>query len=107
MTHTTVATEAENEGSLDGVFHTIDITGLDNAGAETYDPATELGIDGADRFGVEVRGQADGTYVVTWDHVNEVLTVKEVNDTGDGTGGLQDVAAGTAVGEVLLHVVGV
>lgn len=107
MSHTTTNVEAESEGSLESALHTIDITSLDNAGQETYDPSTELGIEGADRFGVDVRGQQDPNVFVRWDHINGVLTVKEVVDTGDGTGGLQDVAAGTAVGEVVLHVKGV
>jgi hypothetical protein len=107
MTHSTVNTEPESGGSTGEVCHTIDITRLDSAGVEQYDPGSELGIEGGDRFGVDVRGQADGTYDITWDHVNEQLVVKEVNDTGDGTGGTVDVAAGTAVGQVLLHVTGV
>lgn len=106
MTHSTVNTEAENEGSTDAVVHTIDITSLDSAGTEQYNPSDELGLEGVGRYGVSIRGQADGTLLISWDHVNEALTVKEVVDTGDGTGGVQDVANNTAVGEVVLHVKG-
>lgn len=106
MTHSTVNVEAENEGSLDGTIHTIDITSLDSAGAETYNPGDEVGLEDPGRYGVSVRGQEDGSLLISWDHINEQLTVNEVVDTGDGTGGVSGVAAGTAVGQVVLHVKG-
>lgn len=99
MTHTTVNEEDENRGSTDAVFHTIDITSLDAAGVENYDPETETNLSGADRYGVTVRGQEDPTVRVAWDHVNAQLDVINVSD------GL-DVADNTDVGEVILEVVG-
>jgi len=99
MTHTTVNSEDTNRGSEDAVFHTIDITSLDSAGAETYDPETETNLSGADRYGVSVRSTADETVLVRWDHVAGNLSVVNV---ADGT----DVTSGTAVGEVILEVVG-
>jgi hypothetical protein len=107
MTHSTVDSERESGGSTETLYHTIDITSLDSAGVENYDPSTEAGVDVDSTGGVDIVGQADATYFVRWDHVNGQLTVKEVNDTGDGTGGLADVASGTAVGEVRLRVEGI
>lgn len=101
MAHDIIATEAENRGSLATVFAVLDITALDAAGTENFDPAAELGITGASgRFGIDVRAQADNTYRLTWDHVAGELAVQNV---ADGT----DVANDTAVGEVMLEVTGV
>lgn len=100
MTYTTVNTERENHGSVDGVFHRIDITSLDAAGAENYAPGTATGLEDAGRYGVSVVGQEDESLHIAWDHVAGELAVLNV---ADGT----DVTSGSAVGEVLLHVVGV
>lgn len=100
MTHSTINTEAENAGSLDVVYHTIDITSLDSAGAESYDPEAETNLSGADRYGVSVRGTETDTYLVRWDHVNGSLHVQNVADE-------TDVASGVDVGEVVLEVKGV
>lgn len=99
MTHTTVNTETENGGSRDVVTHTINITSLDGAGTETYDPDAEVGIKGADRYGVVAKGQENTAYLIRWDHINEQLTVVNV---ADGT----DVTSTTDVGEVVLEVIG-
>lgn len=99
MTHSTVNTEPENHGSVDAVFHTIDVTSLDAAGAEQYDPGAEVGLENAAEYGVSVRGVEDPTVQVAWDHVNEQLDVINVSDA-------TDVASATDVGEVVLHVVG-
>jgi hypothetical protein len=99
MTHSTVNTEDTNRGSEDAVFHTINITSLDSAGAESYDPETETRLSGADRFGVSVRAVESTDYLVRWDHINAELSVVNVSD---GT----DVASGSDVGEVILEVVG-
>jgi len=103
MTHTTIDQERESGGSTYTWFHTIDITGLDAAGAENYDPASRFG---AEVLGVDVVGQEDETVIATWDHVDGQIKAKEVTDTGDGTGGLTDIASGTAVGELVLRVDG-
>lgn len=100
MAHDTFNVEPENAGSVDAVYHTIDITALDSAGAEPYDPSAELGIQGANRYGVSVRGQVDASVRATYDHTAGELSVVNIADGSD-------VAADTAVGELLLHVVGV
>jgi hypothetical protein len=99
MTHSTINTEAENSGSVSVVYHTIDITSLDAAGSETYDPESETNLAGADRYGIAVRGQENTGYEFAWDHINGALTVVNVSD---GT----DVASGIDVGEVVLEVIG-
>jgi hypothetical protein len=99
MTHSTINEEDTNRGSEDAVFHTIDITSLDSAGAESYDPETETRISGADRFGISVRGTEDESVLVRWDHVAAELSVVNVADGAD-------VTSGTDVGEVILEVVG-
>lgn len=99
MTHSTINTEAENRGSVDAVIHTIDITSLDSAGSESYDPESETNLSGADRYGIAIRGQENTGYEFAWDHINGALTVVNV---ADGT----DVTSGTAVGEVVLEVIG-
>jgi len=99
MTHTTVATERENAGSLDTVYHVIDITGLDGAGTEQYDPEAEVGLSQPERFGIDVRAQEDETVLIRYDHVADELSVVNV---ADGT----DVANNTDVGEVMLEIVG-
>lgn len=99
MTYSVTNTEEENRGSVKSVFATVDITSLDSAGFEPFDPST-VGIEGEDRFGVAVRGQESSAYNVTWDSVNNRISVVNV---ADGT----DVAAATDVGEVVLELVGV
>lgn len=107
MTHSTINTERENSGSVDAVLHTIDITSLDAAGAETYDPGTEVGLEDAGEYGVSVRGQENPGYHVVWDHVNESLAVKYADYDAASDGVLIDVPSATDVGEVVLEVVGV
>jgi hypothetical protein len=99
MTHSTVTTDEENAGSLDVVYHTINITSLDSAGTEQYDAASETGLSGADIRGVSVRGTETNTHLVRWDHTAEEF---HVQDVADGT----DTANNTNVGEVVLEVVG-
>lgn len=99
MTHSTVNVEHENAGSQDAKYHTIDITSLDAAGVENYDPSAELKMENAAIYGVAVRGLEDPTVRVAWDHINGQLDVINVSD---GT----DVASATDVGEVVLEVVG-
>jgi len=99
MTHSTINTETENAGSLDAVFHTIDITSLDAAGTEQYDAQAEVNIGGETLYGIAVRGHEDETVRVTYDNVADELSVVNVDD---GT----DVANNTDVGEVILEVKG-
>lgn len=106
MTHSTVDTSPESGGSTDVVFHTIDITSLDNAGAETYDPDAEVGVAVDATGGISVVGQENGGYHVTWDHVNGQLAVKYSDNDQAGDGVLIDVPSTTDVGEVRLKVEG-
>lgn len=99
MTYTITNTERENHGSVAAVYATVDITSLENAGNEPFDASAALGIDGADRYGVAVRGLEDDTYRVEYDHLNGQLAV---TNAADGT----DVAAATDVGEVILKAEG-
>jgi hypothetical protein len=84
---------------LDVVYLTVDITSLDSAGFEPFDPEAVTGLGGADKYGVAVRAVENSAYLVRWDHVNERLDVVEV---ADGT----DTTSGTDVGEVLLEITG-
>ena len=100
MTHIIQQTEFENRASLDCAFVVIDITALDREGEEDFDPSETLGISGAVRFGIDVRGQTDNDYRITYDPFLGGLAVQNV---ADGT----DVAENTEVGSVMLEVVGV
>lgn len=97
MTHSTVNVERESSGSFISAYHTIDVTSLDNAGAETYDPEAELGLS---PLGISINGQEASDQFVRWDHLNGQL---HVTNAADGT----DVASGTDVGEIILKVDGV
>jgi hypothetical protein len=100
MTHSTVAVERENAGSLDAAYHVVDITALDSAGTEQYDPGSELGLESPGRFGVDVRAMENDSYRVVYDHINDELSVTNAADN-------TDVANDTDVGEVMLYVTGV
>jgi hypothetical protein len=100
MTYNITNTERENAGSLDVVYATVDITSLANAGNEPFDAGDALGIDGADRFGIAVRGTETDTYIVRYDHTAGQFQVQNIADE-------TDVAAGTDVGEVLIEAKGV
>lgn len=99
MTHTTVDVEPQSVGSLEGFVHTIDITSLDAAGQENYDPATAVGVGSGPNRGVFVVGQEDATKVFSWDHTSDHLDVVNVSDAAD-------VSNNTDCGEVRLFVVG-
>jgi len=99
MTYDTLNRDRENAGSVSAVSHKIDITALDDTGTENYDPE-DVGISGADRYGVSVVGQEATDKHIVWDPVDGSLSVRELG-TGDNT------ATGTAVGEVILEVKGV
>lgn len=100
MTHTTVSSTRESFGSTTVEYHTIDITSLDSAGAEAYDPDAETGVNTTNTGGVSVVGQETADYLVRWDHAASELAVVNLSDGSD-------VASGTDVGEVRLQVVGV
>jgi hypothetical protein len=107
MTHSTINTERENAGSVDVALHTIDITSLDSAGAETFDPDAEVGLSDASEYGVAVRGQENPGYQIVWDHINEQLAVKYADYDAASDGVLIDVPNNTDVGEVVLEITGV
>jgi len=99
MTYDTLNRDRENAGSLSVVYHTIDITALDDTGTENYDPEN-AGINGADRFGVDVVGQGDTSVVAQWDHTAGELNIRNLSDGSQA-------ATGSAVGELILRVTGV
>ena len=98
MTHTTTVESRRNSGSYESVFATLDITGLDNANTEDFDPATELGFN--DVLGVAVVGlEEPENYTVDFDHLaGNALSVLNA----DGT----DPTSSTDVGEVRVRVDG-
>lgn len=97
MTHTTTVQDRLSDGSYKSVIATLNITGLDNANNETFDPAAELGFD--EVLGVSVEGVENAdSYIVQFDHLEDVLYV-------EGYGGT-DPTAGTDVGEVRVKVNG-
>jgi hypothetical protein len=97
MTHTTTAVDRNlSSGSYESVVADIDITSLDNAASEVFDPATEFGFQ--DVLQVEV-GQLEnpGTYVVQVEQNNN-LHVEQYGGT--------DPTSGTDVGVVRVTVHG-
>lgn len=97
MTHSTTVEDRVSDGSFESVFATLDITGLDNANNESFDPAAELGFN--DVLGVSVEGvENPDSYIVQFDHLENALYV-------EGYGGT-DPTAGTDVGEVRIKVSG-
>jgi hypothetical protein len=100
MTYSVTNREAENHGSLSVVYATVDITSLENAGNEPFDARDALGISGASRYGISVRGVENDGYLVRFDHLNDQFHVQNIADE-------TDVAAGTDVGEVLIEATGV
>jgi len=99
MPYTITNRENENHGSVDAAYVTVDITSLDSAGFEPFDPGTVVGLEDPAEYGVAVRGLENPQYRVAWDHLNGRLDVTNVSDGAD-------VTSGTDVGEVLLEVVG-
>jgi len=100
MTYSTVNVERENHGSVEAVYHRVNVTSLDAAGVENYDPGTATGLEDAAEYGVSVVGQEDESLHIVWDHLAAELAVLNVSDGSD-------VANNTDIGEVLLKVEGV
>jgi len=99
MTHNDVSTEEESYGSQEAVLHQIDITSLDAAGQENYQPSTELNIPNGSKLGVVPVGQNETAYQYHWDTDGQHLNVINSSDGGDA-------ANNAATGEVRLLVVG-
>ena len=96
MTHTTSDVDHESGGSFKSVFATLDITSLDNADSETFDPESEFSVN--DVLGVSVIGLENGDlYQAAFDHLDG--TTLHVHNV-DGT----DPTAATDVGEVRVRV---
>jgi len=99
MTHSTTSLSPQNFGSRAAYLHVIDITSLDAAGQENYDPSSEVNVELGDDYAVIVADQEDPSRRFSWDHTSDHLDVK---DLSDGT----DTANNTDVGEVKLVIVG-
>jgi len=99
VTYSITNVEEENRGSVDSVTATVDITSLDSAGFEPFDPSAALGIEDVSDYGARVCGQENTAYLIRWDTANGRISVVNVSD---GT----DVAGATDVGEVVLEFVG-
>lgn len=96
MTYTISDVDPESGGSYESVFATLDITSLDGANTEPFDPDAALNVD---PLGIDVIGVENGDlYDVEWDHLAETFVVQN----NDGT----DPTAGTDVGEVRIRVDG-
>lgn len=96
MTFDTTNVDYESGGSFVSVFATVDITSLDGANTEPFDPDAVFNVD---PLGVSVQGVENGdAYDVTYDHLAGEFTVLNA----DGT----DPTAGTDVGEVRVRVDG-
>jgi len=96
MTFDTTTVDYESGGSFVSVFATVDITSLDGANTEPFDPDAVFNVD---PLGVSVQGVENGdAYDVEWDHLAETFVVQN----NDGT----DPTAGTDVGEVRVRVDG-
>ncbi|WP_227357392.1 hypothetical protein [Haladaptatus salinisoli] len=105
MTHNTTIVQEENSAVYKVVVR-LDVTALDAAGVEQFDPTTETDdtrnktlLEHSPLTAVNVLEWEDETSLVMWDTVDEELKVKAL---ADGT----DVASGTALGEVLVEVRG-
>lgn len=86
----------------------LDISELDSAGVEEFDPTTEGDVNRNHDYPilehteletVAVLSWEDESVHISWDHVDSELKVKNLDD---GT----DVANNTEVGEVIVEVIG-
>jgi len=105
MTHTTTIIDEGNH-PIHRVLVRLDVTSLDSAGVEQFDPSTEVDEDtrksilGQESLqAVNVLEWADETALVTWDTTDEELKAKALSDGSD-------VADNTTLGEIVLEVIG-
>lgn len=96
MTHTLSEVDHESGGSYISVFATLDITSLDNAASENFDPETELGMRNVE--GVSVIGVENPNTYVVQPAEDYDLAVEQFGGT--------DPTAGTDVGTVTVRVDG-
>lgn len=83
MTHNTESLSRQNFGSRKAFLHTINITSLDAAGQENYDPDSELNVNLGDDYGVWVAGKDNSSVDPSWDHSAEHLDVVMQSDGSD------------------------
>jgi hypothetical protein len=98
MTHSTTVEGDHSGGSVRSLYATLDITSLDNANNESFDPTSEFDFDTI--LGVSVLGlEEPENYIVQFDHLDGTTLYVE------GYGGT-DPTATTDVGEVRVRVDG-
>lgn len=71
MTHTTTVVDRLSEGNYTSVVADVDITGLDNADSEGFDPEAELNLTDA-HGGVVMQAENAGTYVFSIEQNNDI-----------------------------------
>lgn len=96
MTHTTTVVHDLNMGSVKAVVADLDITSLDNASSETFDPAAEFTMD--EVVDVHVGALENPNSYVVQTAANYDLAVEQYGGT--------DPTSGTDVGTVRVTVLG-
>lgn len=105
MTYSVSDVTEENSGSYWVEWITLNITSLSNAGHEAVTLTNETKhIDRVN--GVSVEGQENGGYHITYDHLNDRVSVKYADYDAAADGVLINVPSTTDVGEVVLKVEG-
>lgn len=94
MTHTTTVKERLSTGDSVTVVAELDITSLDNAASEDFDPATEFNL--ADVLSVEVGNLENPNSFIVQAAADNDLSVEDYGGT--------DPTAGTDVGTVVVSV---
>lgn len=100
MTHTTSVVHDGVEGDHRVVVADVDITSLDAAGSESFDPDAEFNL--APCHGASVLQQENPGYRVAATQAND-LAAKYANYDAAADGQLIDVPSGTDVGVVRLR----
>jgi len=99
MTHTTTVLNDFNAGNHRLVQVEVDISSLDAEGVEDFDPESELNLSGVE--GGTIIFQPDALKEITFAPADNPLGpaffVSEIDDTGDGSGGVVDVANNATV----------
>jgi hypothetical protein len=97
-----------NAGVLQIDYVEVDMSdGISGAGVHAWNPASNTGITAPEAVSVVGKDPTAAEYLVSWDHdAGDRFIVKEVVDTGDGTGGVQDLAQGTDAGIIKVRIEG-